>query len=99
MLKITTVGRVMIPMSDQDEAIEFYTKTLVFFCWIAAAHSSRLFRRLPAAQRRHVTAPSRAVLPMSGEGKVDLAVCPCLVTRRARAPLRATRPTLAVLEP
>jgi hypothetical protein len=42
MLKITTVGRVMIPMSDQDEAIEFYTKTLVFFCWIAAAQQQAI---------------------------------------------------------
>lgn len=30
MLKISKVGRVMIPVSDLDEAIEFYTKTLGF---------------------------------------------------------------------
>jgi catechol 2,3-dioxygenase-like lactoylglutathione lyase family enzyme len=30
MLKITKIGRVMIPVSNQDEAIEFYTKTLGF---------------------------------------------------------------------
>jgi len=30
MLKITKVGRVMIPVSNQDEAIKFYTKTLGF---------------------------------------------------------------------
>lgn len=30
MLTITQVGRVMVPVSDQDEAIEFYTKKLGF---------------------------------------------------------------------
>jgi catechol 2,3-dioxygenase-like lactoylglutathione lyase family enzyme len=30
MLRITQVGRVMVPVSDQDEAIAFYTKTLGF---------------------------------------------------------------------
>jgi len=30
MPKITTVGRVMVPVADQDAAIEFYTKTLAF---------------------------------------------------------------------
>lgn len=30
MLKITKVGQVMIPVSNQDEAIKFYTKTLGF---------------------------------------------------------------------
>jgi catechol 2,3-dioxygenase-like lactoylglutathione lyase family enzyme len=30
MAKITKVGRVMVPVSDQDEAISFYTATLGF---------------------------------------------------------------------
>jgi catechol 2,3-dioxygenase-like lactoylglutathione lyase family enzyme len=30
MLKITQVGRVLVPVSDQDEAIKFYTTTLGF---------------------------------------------------------------------
>ena len=30
MLTITQVGRVMVPVADQDEAIEFYTKKLGF---------------------------------------------------------------------
>lgn len=30
MLKITQVSRVMVPVSDQDAAIDFYTKTLGF---------------------------------------------------------------------
>src|ERR1700737_1485802 len=30
MAKITKVGRVMVPVSDQDEAISFYTTTLGF---------------------------------------------------------------------
>jgi catechol 2,3-dioxygenase-like lactoylglutathione lyase family enzyme len=30
MPKITKLGRVMVPVSDQDEAIEFYTTTLGF---------------------------------------------------------------------
>lgn len=30
MTQITKVGRVMVPVSDQDRAIEFYTKTLGF---------------------------------------------------------------------
>lgn len=30
MPKITKVGRVMVPVSDQDEAIRFYTNTLGF---------------------------------------------------------------------
>ncbi|MHB8467391.1 MAG: VOC family protein [Acidimicrobiales bacterium] len=30
MPKITQVGRVLVPVSDQDEAIAFYTKTLGF---------------------------------------------------------------------
>jgi catechol 2,3-dioxygenase-like lactoylglutathione lyase family enzyme len=30
MLTITQVGRVMVPVTDQDEAIEFYTKKLGF---------------------------------------------------------------------
>jgi len=28
--QITHVGRVMVPVADQDEAIAFYTKTLGF---------------------------------------------------------------------
>jgi len=30
MAKVTKVGRVMVPVSDQDEAISFYTTTLGF---------------------------------------------------------------------
>jgi catechol 2,3-dioxygenase-like lactoylglutathione lyase family enzyme len=30
MLQITQVGRVMVPVTDQDKAIEFYTKKLGF---------------------------------------------------------------------
>jgi len=30
MLEITTIGRVLVPVADQDEAITFYTKTLGF---------------------------------------------------------------------
>jgi lactoylglutathione lyase len=30
MPKITKIGRVMVPVSDQDEAIRFYTQTLGF---------------------------------------------------------------------